>query len=108
MGLAQNLIVNLANSSFLLIYSGPVRGWVLDTYLQNFSPTPITSQSEIFNISTITDNVTVSWTINDPLRVIAILNNTHPVYTVHYTIAGSTLTFVDDLEPGDRLWVREI
>ena len=72
------------------------------------SSTLIVTQSELFNISTTTDTATVTWTITDPYRVIVILNNTHPIYTIHYTITGSTITFVDDLEPGDRLWVREI
>jgi len=36
-GLEENLVVDMNNASFLLIYSGTTTGWKLDTYLPNSS-----------------------------------------------------------------------
>jgi len=38
MGIADDLVVDLANASFLLIYSGATTGWKLDTYLTEAGP----------------------------------------------------------------------
>lgn len=52
-GLAENLVVDVKNSSFQLIYSGATTGWKLDTFLLNNTGTGLTVGREI----TDTDNL---------------------------------------------------
>jgi hypothetical protein len=66
------------------------------------------SKSIVIEIQETIQQIQLPWDNLFAERLYIILNNTNPILGIHYTVSNNIITFVDLLEPGDNLWIREI
>lgn len=60
-----------------------------------------------FDIDETTTELTIDWTPQVVARTIVQVNNTFLIPDVGYTISGDVITFVDPLEQGDKVYIRD-